>query len=149
MKESGSSTSRDPHRWSSGRRRLSTSSISTVKNVSSHPSSHPVDATRLSVVRIAQKVPNKSSSFMTCLDFVNMSDNNLDILFVGDRARSRQRVLLYPPKHHRRTAKQIKHWFNILGVSDKKREMDLASVYQILKQTLDKLQLRLQITLFR
>ena len=90
-----------------------------------------MDATRLSVVRIAQEVPNKSSSFMTCLDFVNMSDNNLDILFVGDRARSRQRVLLYPPKHHRRTAKQIKHWFKNLGGSDQKKEIRGAHEYQI------------------
>ena len=85
----------------------STPLISRV-NVSTHPLSHPVDATRISVDHIAQEIPKKSSSLMTRLHFVNMSDSILHKLFVSDSARSRQSILLtYPPKHHRHIAKQI------------------------------------------
>ena len=68
---------------------------------------------------------------MTCLDFVNMSDNLLDTLFVSDHARLGEIILLYPPKHQRCTAKQIKHWFNNLGGSDQKKEIHTAHEYQI------------------
>lgn len=85
----------------------------------------PVDATTINRDRIKANVGSKTNQFVQFLDFVNMSDDDLEHIFVTDRTRSRfgRQGIIYPPRAFRRTAKQIKEWFNDMGAPGRNKRV--------------------------
>ena len=112
-----------------GKRKRSASG-QTKKLISVGPS---VDATTVDRERIRDELSKKrTSSYVMGIDFINMTDGDIEDLLVKQCARDRQpNVIIFPPRAFRRTAKQIKEWFNDLGHSDRTTRIEVAKEYQI------------------
>ena len=111
--------------------RRSSRRASSASNVSSriatvHPEDESLDAASFKLGRLEILLAKNPPGFEDRLDFINMSDENIDQLFVSERVRLRAAVI-YPPENHRRTAKQIRYWFNELGNRDKKTIIEEAN----------------------
>ena len=94
----------------------------------------PVDASKILRDRIKSEIGNqKKSIYLNALDFVNVSDDDIEFLFVTDRIRKRHKEGLFlPPLSHCRSAKQIVDYFS-LGIRDKKRIRDDSASWTIVK----------------
>ena len=77
---------------------------------SEHPYLCTVDASSFDVERLRPLLESKS--FSDRLEFVHMPDVSIRELFVTERVIDKARgELLIPPRHHKRTLKQIQDWF--------------------------------------
>lgn len=67
-----------------------------------------------------------SSNFEAILDFINVTDEKIDQLFVTNRIRHRDHDnVRYPPAGERRTASQIRQWFKYSSVGAKAEDHSL------------------------
>ena len=100
----------------------------------------PVDASRIHRDQIKSEIGNqKKSIYLNALDFVNVSDGDIEYLFVTDRIRKMHKEGLFlPPLSHRRSAKQITDYFS-LGIRDKKRIRDDSANWTITRAHNDSL----------
>jgi len=87
----------------SGRKRSSRGQSVAAKKRSTGPL---VDATRIDIESIRSVINSKqrgksSSTFLSFLDFVNVSDQDIEYLFVSDYIRKQSKALIFPPRSHR------------------------------------------------
>ena len=80
-----------------------------TKSIHPSPSPDAIDATSLNLDDIVTAISQKSSLVIR-LDFVNVSDADIESIFVTQFVRSKKNLLFFPPKACRRTAKQIREF---------------------------------------
>lgn len=103
------------------------SDLVVVPTRSEHPMSPTVDAETQEFALLQAYIPSSqkdaSSNFEAILDFINVTDEKIDQLFVTNRIRHRDHDnVRYPPAGERRTASQIRQWFKY-PVSEQKRRI--------------------------
>ena len=119
-------------RRSSRRHASSASDVSSANQriTTIHPEEKSLDAVLFNFERLKLNLHEDIPGFEDRLDFLNMSDVDIDELFVTKRVRTRGNII-YPPKNHRRTAKQIRNWFHVIGNRDKQTFIERAKDLEI------------------
>lgn len=96
--------------------------------VSRHPLLPSIDATSVPAMTLSDAVRSRDATrFLAHLDFVQMPDSRIESLFLGNNERLRKRSLdgrklLLPPPALRRTAQQIRDFFEC-GVGQKREQI--------------------------
>lgn len=113
----------------SGRKRRSSGSKS--EQQSTHPIPNAKDATDYAPATLL-RIQSTNPTWFNRLEFVNVSDEVIEYLFVNDRIRSKHSKILYPPLAQRRTAKQIREFY-WLGTGQCRQVIEKYSTHQIIR----------------
>jgi hypothetical protein len=101
------------------------SSQGTSNNVSKHPYSPSIDATTVPSLVLSREISGHHSLFSASLDFVKTPDSKIKSLFYKPERHDKRSIdehnqILFPPPTHRRTAAQIRTFFEY-GLGAKKQ----------------------------
>ena len=77
---------------------------------SNHPLANAKDASVYSLQSLLM-LQSRNANYFNKLDFVYLSDDAIEQLFVTDRIRQKHTVILYPPLALRRTSAQIREFY--------------------------------------